>query len=86
MPLINGKEVSLDEYSIQFRNQELARNKYGRGNVYTGTHPDALSDGDELGKGEDNGSIGSRTDIAKRNELQAKNIFTANNPYDSSKI
>lgn len=86
MPLINGKNVSLEEFSVQFRQRELAKNKYGRNNAYEGTHPDALSDGDELGKGEKNGTVGSRTDIATRNAQQAKNVYTANDPYDSSKV
>jgi hypothetical protein len=86
MPIINGKEVTLADYSVQFRTEELARNKYGKNNLYTETSPDALSDGDELGKGEKNGSIGSRTDIVKRTELESKNFYTPNNPYDSSKV
>lgn len=86
MPIIDGKNVPLDEYSVQFRQKELAKNKYGRNNAYEGTHPDSLSDGDELGKGEKNGSIGSRTDIITRSAQQAKNIYSANNPYDGSKV
>lgn len=86
MPIINGKNVDLASYSAQFRKEELARNKYTTNNVYNEGSSDALSDGDELGKGELNGSIGSATDIVKRNTLQSKNIYSANNPYDGSKV
>ncbi len=86
MPIVNGKVVDLADYSVQFRTQELTRNKYSLNNQYTETSPDALSDGDELGKGELNGSVGSRTDIASRNKEIAKNFFSVNNQYDGSKV
>ncbi len=86
MAIINGKQVPLEEYNKQFRTEELAKNKYGNNNQYTEGHPDALSDGDELGKGELNGSVGSKTDIEQRKKLLSKNIYSPNNPYDSSKV
>lgn len=86
MPIVNGKLIDLAEYSVQFRTEELTRNKYSLNNQYTETSPDALSDGDELGKGEKNGSIGGRTDIAERNKELSKNLFTVNNQYDASKV
>jgi len=86
MPVINGKNVTLLEYSAQFRTEEIARNKYTKNNEFGSSHPDAIADGDDLGKNENNGVIGSRTDISKRNELQSKNLYTINNPYDGSKV
>lgn len=86
MPFVNGKYVDLADFSVQFRTEEIARNKYSNNNQYTETSKDALSDGDELGKGELNGSIGGRTDIAERSKELAKNIFTVNNQYDGSKV
>ncbi len=86
MAIINGKQVPLEEYNKQFRLEELAKNKYGNNNQYTEGHADALSDGDEQGKGERNGSVGSKTDIEQRGKLLAKNIYTPNDPYDMSKV
>lgn len=47
---------------------------------YSASHPNALSDGDEKGKGETL-SIGSYTDILTRSALQAGNQFNENRPY-----
>ena len=85
MPKQDGKEVGLFKYSDGFRNREIVRNKYKTTNEYRASHPNALSDGDELGKGENNGSIGSATDVRERNIAEARNTFTKNNPYDISK-
>lgn len=85
MPKLNGKEVGLLEYSKSFLNREVVRNKYKSTDEYRAGHPDAKSDGDELGKGENNGSIGGKTDIVQRVSQDAKNIFSKDNPYDISK-
>mgnify|MGYP006280617889 CR=1 FL=1 len=74
------------ENSEQFRKQQIARNNYTKNDEYSGTHPDALSDGDELGKGEKNGSIGSQTDIQKRKELKTKNRYSYDKPYNDSTV
>ena len=70
--------------SDQYRNPLLARNEFTNNDEYQVGHANALSDGDEHGKGETD-TIGSATDIKKRAQLEAKNIFTINDPYDSSK-
>ena len=45
----------------------------------------AISDGDEKGKGEDSsGSIGSKTDINERTSSYARNIYKPNLGYDSN--
>jgi hypothetical protein len=49
---------------------------------YSAGHPNALSDGDEKGKGEVQ-SIGSKTDILTRNNLKGVNQFAENRPYTS---
>lgn len=85
MPKQDGKEVGLFAFSNGFRNREAVRNKYKSTDEYNVGHPNAKSDGDELGKGENNGSIGSRTDIRERRLSEARNFFTKNNPYDISK-
>lgn len=74
----------LEEISKTYREQAIARNDHNKNDQYSSTHPDALSDGDEMGKGEKNGSIGSKTDIEQRQLQKARNKFSANNPYDDS--
>jgi hypothetical protein len=75
----------LEEINSEFRNKLLPKNDYNNNNKYDVSHPDTLSDGDELGKDEFNGSVGSFTDIKKRTELLVKNIYNSNDMYDSSK-
>jgi hypothetical protein len=42
---------------------------------------DALSDGDDYGKGENDGNVGSATDIRLRTEVVARNKFNQKNGY-----
>jgi hypothetical protein len=49
---------------------------------YGANHKNALSDGDEKGKGE-TGTIGNKTDIITRNTLKNVNQYTDSNPYKS---
>ncbi len=86
MPKVNGKEVGLFEFSKSYRNREVVRNKYKTTDEYRAGHPNAKSDGDELGKGENNGEIGSKTDVTERRIAEARNSFTKDNPYDASKV
>lgn len=74
----------LQDISEQFRKREVVRNDYNNNDQYSGTHPDAMSDGDDKGKGEKNGSIGSATDIKTREQQMVKNKFSKNNPYNDS--
>lgn len=76
----------ISEISDGFRNKNLAKNDYTDGkNEYTASNKDALSDGDERGKGDLNGSIGSKTDNNKRNEMTKKNNYTeGKNEYNPS--
>jgi hypothetical protein len=69
--------------SPQYRDPLLAKNEFTNNDEYVVGHPNALSDGDEHGKGETD-TIGSATDIKKRQQLEAKNKYTLNDPYDSS--
>lgn len=86
MPIVNGKEVGLFEYSKSFRNREVVRNKYKTTDEYRASHPNAKSDGDEFGKGENNGEVGGKTDVAQRKKEEVRNRYTKNNSYDSSKV
>lgn len=72
------------ENSEQYRKQQITRNDYTRNDEYSGTHPDALSDGDNLGKGEKDGSIGSKTDIRERKQQLKSNKYSYNKPYNDS--
>lgn len=67
--------------SDDFRQREKARNEYTNNDEYVAGHPNALSDGDEKGKGATD-TVGGTTDIAKRNESKARNIYDNNNPYN----
>lgn len=71
----------LDKMSIEFRKKLLAKNRYTQNKKYNISHPNALSDGDEIGMGLNNGSVGTNVDIAQREKLLAKNLFNKNNPY-----
>ena len=70
--------------SVEYREKLLAKNKYTKNDEYRASHADALSDGDEQGKGEKNGSIGGLTDIKQREALMAKNKYSFNDPYNDS--
>jgi hypothetical protein len=61
----------------------IPKNTYKESFAYGPNNPDALSNGDEFGKGELNGSIGSKTDISVRTKLAAINIYNENNQYKS---
>jgi hypothetical protein len=64
------------------RNALLAKNDYNTSKEYSAVSKDALSDGDEKGKGELNGAIGSATDKIEKTKLVVKNTFTPNNQYE----
>ena len=72
----------LEELSAPFRKCEVARNNYNFNDEYNAGNADALSTGDELGKGENNGCVGSATDIKKRKQLIAKNCYNYNREYN----
>ena len=69
------------EGSPEFRNPLVSRNTFTQNREYQIGDPNAISDGDEQGKGENNGSVGSATDIASRNSLEARNLYTKDNEY-----
>lgn len=73
----------LEDIGVSFRTKLIAKNDFNKNDEYTAGHPDALSTGDENGKGEKNGEIGSATDIKKRKTLLTKNKFSSNKEYNS---
>ena len=62
------------------RQEHLARNVYIDKNGYSTTHENALSTGDEKGKGETD-KIGSSTDIQTRISNIVKNTYSNQNGY-----
>ena len=59
----------------------LTKNQYSDNFGYGSTNPNAISDGDEKGKGENNGKVGSSTDINLRQQNLSKNMYGSNNSY-----
>lgn len=63
-----GKLIPINEYKPE-------------SSEYSATHPNALSDGDEKGKGLKETTIGSETDIQTRKTLRVINQFSEFKPY-----
>jgi len=76
----------LEDISAPFREAQLNTNDYKTTKLYDAANPDALSTGDEQGKGENNGSVGSATDIRTRNGLLAKNKYNSNHEYNAGTV
>jgi hypothetical protein len=74
----------LEEKSVTFRKTNIARNRYDNNNFYNVAHPNALSSGDEPGKGEANGQIGGATDIKTREASIVRNKFNRNREYNDA--
>jgi hypothetical protein len=74
----------LEELGAEFRKKQIVKNPYTNNDQYTVGHDNALSNGDNKGKGENNGAVGSAADISKRNELLIKNKYGNNKPYSDS--
>ena len=77
---------NLEKTSVEFRKKEVARNNYDNNDPYELGHANALSDGDELGKGEKNGQVGSATDIQARETAAAKNKYNIDRQYDAGSV
>jgi hypothetical protein len=73
------------ENSPEFRDAHIARNPFNKNDNYNVAHPNALSDGDEAGKGLLNGQVGGLTDIKSKEKMVAKNMYNQNNEYNISK-
>jgi len=73
----------LEKNSVQYRKAQTTKNSYKTGKPYDAGHPDALSTGDEAGKGESIGGIGGKTDIKMRGTMVVKNKYNNNNEYNA---
>jgi hypothetical protein len=77
-----AKITQLEALANQLRPTELAINRYSANNGYGITNPNAVSDGDEFGKGQnESGQVGSLTDINTRTDIISANKYGANNGY-----
>ena len=68
------------------RKKLIPKNDFKPDNQYSTVHPDALADGDKIGRGFgsldiNNDSIGTSNDILKRKDELKVNKFSTNNPY-----
>lgn len=70
------------ENSDEYRQRNKSRNDYTPEDYYNTGHENALSDGDEKGRGQVNNQVGTSTDIRKREELATKSMYNKNNPYN----
>jgi hypothetical protein len=70
-------KTQLEVIAEQLRTQEIVINRYSDKNGYGLTSKDAISDGDERGKGQkgDNGEVGSITDINTRIQILNTNKY-----------
>jgi hypothetical protein len=60
----------------------LAKNIYNGGFEYSSVNPNAISDGDDKGRGENaGGSVGTNKDINERIVLKAKNKYGETKTY-----
>lgn len=82
---MSNANIDLTKIADQERAKLMASNEYdgSPSDEYGSSHPNALSDGDEAGKGETN-SVGSKTDILTRQSLLTFNTYNSNDGYGSS--
>jgi len=73
--------TELELIANKLRPEHLARNEYDPNDLYSSGHKNALSSGDEPGKGENEGKIGGLTDINTRKDNMGRNAYTDLNGY-----
>ena len=72
-------QTCLEVKGIEARNESLVRNDYTRNDEYSSTHPDALSNGDPLGKGTGHGGhTHSIPDCTRPSSIDYSNFDTTN--------
>ncbi|MFW6242724.1 MAG: hypothetical protein ACOC2W_01040 [bacterium] len=69
------------EMSEEFRKKLISKNTYHNENAYGDSHKDALSDGDNRGRGENDGKIGTSDDIEQREKTVVKNKYKDGSEY-----
>lgn len=77
----------LTEVAEQIRKQQLSRNDYSFDNQFGANNGDAMSDGDQYGKGTgtflDTSAGGSSSDITERINGVKVNQYSQNKPYQN---
>ena len=75
----------LETISKPFRDILVAKNDYEDNDQYNVGHPDAISTGDERGKGKvnDHDQVGGKTVIIMRDRLMGKNDYYIGKEYNS---
>lgn len=80
-------ENALSKIAEEQRRKLFARNDFKETDQYSSVHPDALANGDKIGRGTGgdldiyNNNIGTSTDIFERKDDLKVNKFSPNNPY-----
>jgi hypothetical protein len=75
--------TQLEILAEKYRNEVIGKNPYNTNKGYSSVNKNALSDGDEKGKGELDGNIGSSVDIQNRIDNTGRNKYGAQNEYSS---
>ena len=77
----------LSQIAEMERNKLFPKNDFNSNNKYSSVHPDALADGDDMGRGTGvfldvyNQNAGTVTDIVERNSSIVVNEYKPNSPY-----
>ena len=77
----------LSKITEEQRKKLFPRNDFNPADQYSSVHPDAIADGDKIGRGTGgeldvyNQAAGTSTDIAERKDDLKINKFSPNNPY-----
>ena len=77
---VTNQLPSLKQVGDQVRLQNTSFNFYvdSDGNRYNASHPNALSDGDEYGRGENDNGVGTKTDKIVKTNL----LYSSGNKYN----
>ena len=71
-------QTCLEKKGIEARHEGLVRNDYTQNDEYSVLHPDAISDGDPLGKGTGGGHTHWTPDCSKPSAIDYRNFDTIN--------
>jgi hypothetical protein len=77
----------LSRIAEEQRKKLFPRNDFKPTDPYSSVHPDALANGDKIGRGTGgdldiyNNNIGTSDDVTKRKEELKVNKYSSNNPY-----
>ena len=82
---MSNANLTLTQIADQQRAALMSSNEYDGSatDEYNSSHPNALSDGDNAGKGQ-TATVGSQTDILTRQSLLSFNTYNQSSGYDSS--